>query len=245
MTSFKKLILMTALVVTVAQQSFADERMLVTKPMTADQYAAFLFQSPAKAPVAPKIRTRGLVVLEQPPAPVAVAQPVVAPQPAAPAPAPTPVAVQPQPQPAPAPVAEQPAPAPAAQPAPPPPPPAPAAAPAPTTRIIAVPVNFTNNSVAIPAEFKPQLIELAEAMQRPEAVGKMLVVTGHTDSKGSASYNMVLSMRRAASVEEFLVARGVPSDQVMSRGKGMTQPLPGKSGSDSLNRRVEFSVTSY
>ena len=117
------------------------------------------------------------------------------------------------------------------------------AEPKPEARVVVQPVNFANNSSEIPAGLKENLVSLAAAMQKPEAKGKLLLVTGHTDSKGSADYNLVLSMRRAEAVEQFLIGHGVSGSQVVSAGKGMTQPLPGTSDMDPQNRRVEFRVT--
>jgi len=116
------------------------------------------------------------------------------------------------------------------------------AAPEATPRILAAPVNFTHDSADIPAYFEPFLINLAAAMQRPEAKGKLLVISGHTDSVGADSYNLELSMRRAQAVEMFLLSRGVPSSQVVSTGKGERELLPDYPGEHALNRRVEFQV---
>lgn len=117
------------------------------------------------------------------------------------------------------------------------------AEPKPEARVVVQPVNFANNSAEIPAGLKADLVNLAAAMHKPEAQGKLLLITGHTDAKGSADYNLILSMRRAQAVEGFLVSLGVSRNQVISAGRGMTQPLPGKSAMDPENRRVEFKVT--
>jgi outer membrane protein OmpA-like peptidoglycan-associated protein len=131
---------------------------------------------------------------------------------------------------------------------------APAAAPAPVgatliapaqPAIIAAPVRFDYNSAAIPASFEPYLTNLAEAMKRPEAAGKVVIVSGHTDAKGDAAYNMALSARRAKSVELFLIGHGVGAERVVSTGRGKTQLIAGHETEDALNRRVEFSVAAF
>jgi len=69
-------------------------------------------------------------------------------------------------------------------------------------------------------------------------------VEGHTDSIGTAAYNQSLSERRARSVVNALVARGVPAAELTSAGYGFTRPL--ESNATALgrakNRRVEFVI---
>jgi outer membrane protein OmpA-like peptidoglycan-associated protein len=48
--------------------------------------------------------------------------------------------------------------------------------------ILAAPVKYGLKSDAIPEEFQPFLSNLAEAMREPEAFGKTVLITGHTDS---------------------------------------------------------------
>jgi len=119
------------------------------------------------------------------------------------------------------------------------------APPAAQPAIIAAPVRFDYNSAAIPASFEPYLTNLAEAMKRPEAAGKVVIVSGHTDAKGDAAYNMALSARRAKSVELFLIGHGVGAERVVSTGRGKTQLIAGHETEDALNRRVEFSVAAF
>lgn len=67
-------------------------------------------------------------------------------------------------------------------------------------------------------------------------------VVGHTDRAGPASYNQALSERRAASVRDALVARGVPANRITTAGLGETQPLvPTPDGvREPSNRRAEI-----
>lgn len=68
---------------------------------------------------------------------------------------------------------------------------------------------------------------------------------GHTDSKGSISYNQNLSENRAYAVSNYLVDRGISRSRVESKGFGEEVP---KYGNDTevgrtKNRRVEFLIT--
>ena len=69
-------------------------------------------------------------------------------------------------------------------------------------------------------------------------------VEGHTDSTGSESYNMVLSQRRADSVMDLIVQRGVPSTRIETMPYGESMPIAANStGSGrAMNRRVEIKI---
>jgi outer membrane protein OmpA-like peptidoglycan-associated protein len=69
-------------------------------------------------------------------------------------------------------------------------------------------------------------------------------VYGHTDSTGSDSYNLALSQRRAASVADYLSARGVQSARLGTRGFGETQPVADNETEQgkAANRRVEIKL---
>jgi OOP family OmpA-OmpF porin len=69
-------------------------------------------------------------------------------------------------------------------------------------------------------------------------------VAGHTDSVGNDAYNMALSEKRANTVRDFLISRGVPADRLTARGYGETEPLADNSTEDgrSQNRRVGLRI---
>jgi len=74
---------------------------------------------------------------------------------------------------------------------------------------------------------------------------KAIVVQGYTDSVGSAADNDALSLRRAQSVRDYLVTRGVPSEKATAEGKGASNPVADNKTADGRaeNRRVEIVVT--
>ena len=55
--------------------------------------------------------------------------------------------------------------------------------------------------------------------------GQKVEVVGHTDRIGTAAYNQKLSLRRAESVRDYLVMRGVAVDRILSRGVGESEPV--------------------
>lgn len=53
---------------------------------------------------------------------------------------------------------------------------------------------------------------------------KNIVISGHTDGKGSADYNQSLSSKRATAVTSFLIELGVNQKQIRKEAYGMNQP---------------------
>jgi hypothetical protein len=71
-----------------------------------------------------------------------------------------------------------------------------------------------------------------------------ITVTGHTDTSGSAAYNLELSRRRAEAVAGELVRQGVPATEIATVGRGEEDLLvPTADGvREPRNRRVEIVV---
>jgi outer membrane protein OmpA-like peptidoglycan-associated protein len=84
------------------------------------------------------------------------------------------------------------------------------------------------------------LDRLAEFLaKRPET---RIIVEGHTDSRGSQTYNYDLSQRRASAVLDALVTRGVKSNQVEVVARGEQFPVANNetAAGRQQNRRVEI-----
>ncbi len=67
-------------------------------------------------------------------------------------------------------------------------------------------------------------------------------IDGHTDSVGTAAYNLKLSLARAQAVKSYLVANGVKAKQLVPKGFGATQPKASNATDEGRqrNRRTEF-----
>lgn len=70
-------------------------------------------------------------------------------------------------------------------------------------------------------------------------------LSGHTDNRGSATYNEQLSKDRAKAVVQYLINAGINKDRLTYVGYGFQQPIATNEtdAGRQLNRRVEFRVT--
>jgi len=103
-------------------------------------------------------------------------------------------------------------------------------------------VNFEFNKSSLTINAKTILDQVADALvARPDI---KVEVDGHTDAKGSDSYNQQLSEKRAASVMRYLAGKGVEAARMTAVGFGETQPVADNETDEGreLNRRVELKV---
>ena len=100
-------------------------------------------------------------------------------------------------------------------------------------------INFEFDSARIKQSSIPELIELSKALKNPKLGEAKVMLIGHTDAKGSNSYNQDLSERRAHSVASFLQDLGIKSGRLVPLGFGedrLKNPNDPEAGE---NRRVE------
>jgi outer membrane protein OmpA-like peptidoglycan-associated protein len=73
---------------------------------------------------------------------------------------------------------------------------------------------------------------------------KKIEIGGHTDSTGSAEYNLALSEHRAVAVRDAMIAAGVDGGRMIAKGYGETSPLAnnGTEQGRMVNRRIEFKI---
>jgi outer membrane protein OmpA-like peptidoglycan-associated protein len=66
-------------------------------------------------------------------------------------------------------------------------------------------------------------------------------IAGHTDNVGDEDANKSLSMKRARSVLNYLVSKGIPKARMTARGYGMERPVASNNTEDgrAANRRIE------
>ena len=109
--------------------------------------------------------------------------------------------------------------------------------------VISLPgINFETNSSTLTSSSAATLDGAAATLNKFTDI--TAVVAGHTDSTGAASYNLSLSDKRANAVREYLVAKGVATSRLTSKGYGEVQPIADNASKEgrAINRRVDLNV---
>lgn len=105
-------------------------------------------------------------------------------------------------------------------------------------------VLFTSGKADLLPTAELKLQEVADALikQDPDA---NIIIEGHTDAQGDAKYNKGLSERRAQSVRDYLVSRGIAADRVKAKGFGSSRSIADNRSQEGRanNRRVEIVVS--
>jgi outer membrane protein OmpA-like peptidoglycan-associated protein len=101
-------------------------------------------------------------------------------------------------------------------------------------------IYFDYNSAEVGPKAVPALVELGRALSSDALKGTRFLLAGHTDAKGSDTYNLKLSQRRADAIKQFLMTQfRVDEQRLLAIGYGKEQP---KNTADPLadeNRRVQ------
>lgn len=73
---------------------------------------------------------------------------------------------------------------------------------------------------------------------------KKVVITGHTDDKGSDATNSRLGLMRAKKVGEYLVSQGIAKNIISTQSKGETEPIADNTTDEgrAKNRRIHINV---
>lgn len=87
------------------------------------------------------------------------------------------------------------------------------------------------------------LDEVAKVLKEHPDLGPVLI-EGHTDNRGGRAFNLDLSSRRARSVLEYLVEKGVERNRLRAKGYGYERPIASNDSplGRAKNRRVEFTL---
>jgi outer membrane protein OmpA-like peptidoglycan-associated protein len=122
-----------------------------------------------------------------------------------------------------------------------------------------VTVQVTRPAPVVQLTFDDVYFDFDRSTLRPEALrilddavtklqanpGRNVVIEGHTCSIGTAEYNLALGERRAASVRDYLISRGVPAARLQTRSYGEENPKYDNSREETrrLNRRAALTVS--
>jgi outer membrane protein OmpA-like peptidoglycan-associated protein len=141
---------------------------------------------------------------------------------------------------------------PAPAPAPPPPPPPPPVEPVKPKVVgnvykILFGLNFAFDKWNLDSQSSTELDRLVKDMIENPTVD--VEIKSHSDSRGSASYNMLLSEKRGKSVSDYLISKGISPSRIKSLAYGETQLLnkcadgvPCTAAEHAANRRSEATL---
>ena len=99
----------------------------------------------------------------------------------------------------------------------------PGTAPAREKVTVAADALFDFNKATLRPEGKAKLDDVVAKSN--QLVLEVVIAVGHADRIGSAAYNQKLSEKRAASVKDYLVSKGIPANRIYTEGKGSKQPV--------------------
>ena len=112
-------------------------------------------------------------------------------------------------------------------------------------KVILNPIYFDFDKSNINAQAAFELDKLVQLMNKYKSI--VLSAESHTDSRGSASYNLSLSERRAMTTAQYVISKGIDASRITGEGKGETMPSVDCGGrcteeEHQLNRRSEFLI---
>ena len=101
---------------------------------------------------------------------------------------------------------------------------------------------FELGKATLTPESDPELKRLVQVMN--ENADLRIEISGHTDNTGTDAINEKLSQARADAVKTYLMAAGVASNRIQSKGYGSLKPIASNETEEGrqANRRVEFSI---
>jgi OmpA-OmpF porin, OOP family len=103
---------------------------------------------------------------------------------------------------------------------------------------------FDYDSSVLKEEGKVAMSDLKKSIKARDSSVVNIDIIGHTDNTGSEEYNMDLSIRRAESVREYMVSKGVDASKINVYGEGETNPVASNETREGRaeNRRVDIQV---
>ncbi len=103
-------------------------------------------------------------------------------------------------------------------------------------------VFFETDSYALQPESYPELEKVVAFLNNNLSV--RIEISGHTDNQGSEAYNKDLSQKRAQSVVDYLISKGIDDNRLVSKGYGFSKPVDSNETEEgrAKNRRTEMVV---
>lgn len=102
-------------------------------------------------------------------------------------------------------------------------------------------IGFEFGSDEVKGSSISQIVELAKALNHPSLANTRIILGGHTDAKGSDSFNQDLSQRRSNSVARLIVQIGdIKQERLVPVGFGEHKLKNAEDPHSAENRRVEI-----
>jgi OmpA-OmpF porin, OOP family len=103
-------------------------------------------------------------------------------------------------------------------------------------------VYFETGKAAIQPNSYKYIDKMVEYMKLKKKI--VVEIGGHTDNVGNAVTNLKLSQERANAVRDYLIKKGIPSNRVLAKGYGDTQPIDKNNTEEGKrkNRRTEVKI---
>jgi outer membrane protein OmpA-like peptidoglycan-associated protein len=104
-------------------------------------------------------------------------------------------------------------------------------------------VFFETNAATLLSNSNVELNALVNYLQAtPKA---SILIEGHTDNTGQASNNLILSTKRAESIAQYLINKGISNSRISTKGLGDTKPIADNNTEKgrAQNRRTSFTIT--
>lgn len=103
-------------------------------------------------------------------------------------------------------------------------------------------IYFDFDKTTLKSESFVELNKVVDFLKQNPSVS--IEISGHTDSKGSDTYNQNLSQGRSQAVVDYLISQGIDSSRLEAHGYGESKPIDSNETEDGRanNRRVEFTV---
>ncbi|WP_264566772.1 OmpA family protein [Flavobacterium sp. N3904] len=104
-------------------------------------------------------------------------------------------------------------------------------------------VRFDVNKATLTPQAKANLDKLVPVFNSYPDTN--IEIFGYTDNTGKPEYNLTLSQKRAESVKQYLISKGLAASRFKTSGYGIADPIASNDTAEgkSQNRRVEFAIT--
>jgi flagellar motor protein MotB len=110
-------------------------------------------------------------------------------------------------------------------------------------RMVLENIYFAFDSDSLNQNSREELMRVVDLLKQYPTI--RIEISGHTDSRGSFTYNQELSTRRAKSVYDFLIQQGITAGRLEYKGYADRLLLEEKNPESARNRRIEMQIRDF